>query len=155
MASSLDDRLKAMGVQDGPGHGHGRGQAPYPMSRQSTIAHPLEQTYGYSTWFRDHRLECRRGLGYYGWLSNRICSRLFGRPTRTHTHTTYTFPRPGYGFAYAARAMRKTVPKHELPEGPLPANVVKTLIDDEVGHGIVIDRLDRHRVDDGGVSEPP
>lgn len=29
--------------------------------------------------------------------------------------------------------MRKTVPKHELPEAPLPANVVKTLIDDEVG----------------------
>lgn len=68
---------------------------------------------------------------------------------RARTHTTYTFPRPGYGFAYAARAMRKTVPKHELPEGPLPANVAKTLIDDEVGHGIVIDRLDRHRVDDG------
>lgn len=29
--------------------------------------------------------------------------------------------------------MRKTVPKHEMPEAPLPANVVKTLIDDEVG----------------------
>lgn len=29
--------------------------------------------------------------------------------------------------------MRKTVPKYELPEAPLPANVVKTLIDDEVG----------------------
>lgn len=28
--------------------------------------------------------------------------------------------------------MRKTVPKHELPEAPLPANVVKTLIDDEM-----------------------
>lgn len=42
-------------------------------------------------------------------------------------------PPTGYGFAYAARAMRKTVPKHELPEAPLPANVVKTLIDDEVG----------------------
>jgi glutamate/tyrosine decarboxylase-like PLP-dependent enzyme len=28
--------------------------------------------------------------------------------------------------------MRKSVPKYELPDAPLPANVVKTLLDDEM-----------------------
>ncbi|GAB5036340.1 glutamate decarboxylase [Nannochloropsis oceanica] len=37
-----------------------------------------------------------------------------------------------YGYAYCARTMRKSIPKHELPDTPLPANVVKTLIDDEM-----------------------
>jgi hypothetical protein len=41
MASvNADDRLQGTG-QDGGG-------PPYPMDRQATIAHPLEQTYGYS-----------------------------------------------------------------------------------------------------------
>jgi hypothetical protein len=34
--------------------------------------------------------------------------------------------------------MRKTVPKHELPPTPLPANVVKTLIDDEMVLGAYV-----------------
>lgn len=43
--ASLNDRLKKMGVQDGgPGH-----SPVHPMGRQGSIAHPLEQTYGYST----------------------------------------------------------------------------------------------------------
>ncbi len=46
--ASLDDRLKAMAVAGGQDGGQ-PGQAPYPMNRQSTVAHPLEQTYGYST----------------------------------------------------------------------------------------------------------
>ncbi len=42
----------------------------------------------------------------------------------------YIPTRPSF---HAHSTMRKTVPKYELPEAPLPANVVKTLIDDEVG----------------------
>lgn len=30
-----------------------------------------------------------------------------------------------YGYAYCARTMRKSIPKHEMPDTPLPANVVK------------------------------
>ena len=34
-------------------------------------------------------------------------------------------PSPSYGYAYCARTMRKSIPKHEMPDTPLPANVVK------------------------------
>lgn len=112
---ALADRLRAAALDGPPGDG-----APYPMSRQSTIAHPAEQTYGYST------SRCIE-LGWIGldWVGSHALTESSPLP-RSRT-------RPGYGYAYAARTMRKTVPKYELPEGPLPANVVKTLIDDEVG----------------------
>lgn len=43
-----------------------------------------------------------------------------------HPPTTHT------GYSYCSRAMRKSVPKHHFPDAPLPANVVKTLIEDEM-----------------------